>query len=61
MEAEEDKEGRDAEWDRDGETPMGAMLEVTRMGGIVPFPEENADLPGFHQECVHLLLQGVYG
>ena len=24
-------------------------------------PEENVDLPGFHPERAHLLLQGVYG
>ena len=30
-------------------------------GGDATPPEENADLPGFHPERVHLLLQGVYG
>ena len=31
------------------------------MGGNVPPPEENADLPVFCPECVHMLLQEVYG
>ena len=30
-------------------------------GGDMPPPEENADLPGFTPERVHLLMQGVYG
>ena len=49
------------EGDRNGETPRGAPVEVTRVGGNVPLPEENTDLPGFHPERVHLLFQGVYG
>ena len=31
------------------------------MGGATSPPKENADLTGFHPECAHLLLQGVYG
>ena len=31
------------------------------MGGDVPPPEKNADLPGFTPKWAHLLLQGVYG
>ena len=31
------------------------------MGGGLPTPEKNMDLPNFTPECVHLLLQGVYG
>ena len=61
MSAEEDEEGRKAEEDRDRETPRGAPVEVIRVGGDVTPPEENADLPGFHPERAHLLLQGVYG
>ena len=56
-----DKEGSEAEGDREGKTPRGAPLEVIHVGGNVPSPEENADLPGFHPERAHLLLQGVYG
>ena len=60
MEAEE--QGRnEEEGDRDGEPPRGAPVEVARVGGDVPPPEENTDLPGFHPERAHLLLQGVYG
>ena len=59
-EEEEDKEGREAEGDRDVDTPRGAPVEVTCVGGNVPPPEENADLPGFQPESAHLLLQGVY-
>ena len=59
MEAEE--QGRnEEEGDRDGETPRGAPVEVARVGGDVPPPEENTDLPGFLPERVHLLLQEVY-
>ena len=47
--------------DEDRETPMGAPVEVTRVGVCVPPLEENADLPGFHPERAHLLLQKVYG
>ena len=45
----------------DGEIPLGALVEVTRIGGDATPPEENADLPVFHSERAHLLLQGVYG
>ena len=45
----------------DGETLKGSPVEVIRVGGDMPPPEENADLPGFHPERAHLLLQGVYG
>ena len=31
------------------------------MGGDATPPKENADLPGFTPERVHLLLQGFYG
>ena len=34
---------------------------MVRLGGGVPPPEENTDLPGFTPERAHLLLQGVYG
>ena len=30
-------------------------------GGDMPPPEENADLPGFTPERVHLLFQGFHG
>ena len=32
-----------------------------RGGGACPLPEENAYLPGFAPESVHMLLQGAYG
>ena len=51
----------EAEGDIDGETQRGAPVEVSRVGGDIPPPEENSDLPGFHPQCAHLLLQGVYG
>ena len=57
----EDEEGGKVEGDRDGETPRGALFEVTRVGGDMPPPEGNTDLPGFHPEHSHLLLKGVYG
>ena len=60
-EAEEEGEGEEMEGDRDKETPRRTLLEVTRVGGGVPPPEENTDLPGFTPERAHLLLQGVYG
>ena len=60
-EAKEDKEGSDAEGDRDRETPRGATVPVTRVGGDVTPPMENADLLGFTPERAHRLLQGVYG
>ena len=41
----EDEEGEE-EGDRDGETPQGAPVEVTHLGGDTTPPEENADLPG---------------
>ena len=44
----------------DGETPRVAPLEVTHVRGDMPLPDKNADLPGFHPERAHLLLQGVY-
>ena len=44
-EAEEYEEGEEAEGDRDGDTPRGEMVEFTRVGGDVPLPMENADLP----------------
>ena len=47
-EAEEDKERREAEGYRDRETPRGATVEVTCVGGDVPPLMENTDLPGFH-------------
>ena len=40
---------------------MGALVELSRVGGGVLPPEKNADLPDFTPERVHLLLQGVYG
>ena len=58
--AEETKENKE-ERGRDRETPRGAPVEVTCMGGDAPPPEENADLLGFNPERVHLLFQGVYG
>ena len=36
-------------------------MEVVHVGGGVPPLEENAHLPDFNPERVHLLLQGVYG
>ena len=61
-EEEEEEEVEDnEERDRDGETPRGDLVEVTRMGGDATPLEENTDLPGFTPERVHLLLQGVYG
>ena len=36
MDAEEDEEGSEAEGDRDRETPQGAPVEVTRVGGACP-------------------------
>ena len=36
------------------------MRPLAWEGGGTP-PEENVDLPGFHPERAHLLLQGVYG
>ena len=47
--------------EEDRETPRGGPVEVTCMGGDATPPEENSDLPGFHPEYSHLLLQGVYG
>ena len=59
---EEDEERVEAEESRYGDTPPGAMVEVTHVGGgRVPPPMENSNLPGFHPERAHLLLQGVYG
>ena len=60
MEAEKNEEGEEAEGDMDGETPRVAPLEVTHVRGDMPLPDKNADLPGFHPERAHLLLQGVY-
>ena len=61
MEAEEEEERHEEEGDRDGETPRGTPVKVTCVGGDAPPPEENSDLPEFHPERAHLLLQGVYG
>ena len=49
----EEEEGKG----RDRETPRGSPVEVTCVGGGATPPEENKDLPGFHQERMHLLLQ----
>ena len=49
------------EGDRDGENSRGALVEVTRGGGDMLPPEENADLLGFLPEQAHLLLKEVYG
>ena len=57
----EEDEGNDEEWDRDRWTSRGAPVEVVYVGGDVPPPEENADLPYFSPERAHLLLQGFYG
>ena len=54
---EEEREGGDT----DRESPRGASGEVIRLGGGLPPPEENADLPDFTPECAHLLLQEFYG
>ena len=59
-ETEQEPEGAEEGGGRDGETPQGAPVEVTRVGGDATPPEENADLLGFHPERAHLLLQGVY-
>ena len=58
---EQEPEGAKEGGGRDGETPRGGPVEVTRVGGDATPPEENADLPGFTPERAHLLLQGVYG
>ena len=47
--------------ERDGDTPWGAPVKVTCVGGDAPPPEENSDLLGFTPESAHLLLQEVYG
>ena len=59
-EAEEEEED-EKEGDRDRDTPRGAYVEVFRVGGGVPPPEKNSDLPDFTPESAHLLLWGVYG
>ena len=56
MEAEEEEERHEEEGDRDRETPRGAPVEVTCVGGDVPPPEENADPSVFIPESAHLLL-----
>ena len=43
------------------ELPQGGNGRGHMRGGGSPLPEENADLPGFTPERVHLLLQGFYG
>ena len=45
----------------DGETPWGAPVEVTQVGGDANHPKEIADLLRFTPERAHLLLQVVYG
>ena len=45
---EQEPEGAEEGEDEDGETPRGAPVEVTRVGGDATPPEENADLLGFH-------------
>ena len=45
----------------DGETPMGEQVNIFRVGGDMPAPEDNAYLPDFTPETVHLLLRGAYG
>ena len=59
MEADED-EGNNEEGEMDRDTPRVAPVEVVCVGGDVPPPEENADLPDFIPERAHLLFQGVY-
>ena len=61
MEADQDPGGAEEGEEEDGETPRGALVEVTRVGGDATPPEENSDLPGFTPERAHLLLQGAYG
>ena len=61
MEAEQEPKGAEEGEEGDRETPWGAPVEVTCVGGDTTPPEENADLPGFHPERAHLLLQEVYG
>ena len=56
---EEDEEANEQEGYRYVETPRGALLEVTRVGGGVPPPEENADLPVFTPEHAHLFFLGA--
>ena len=60
MEAEE-KKRHEEEGDSFGETPRGAPVEVTLVGGYVPSPDDNSDFPGFYPEHAHLLLQEIYG
>ena len=62
----EEEEEQETDWTEEGEdedrdTPRGAPVEFTCVGGDVTPPEENSDLPVFHSELAHLLLQGVYG
>ena len=52
--------GADEGEEDDGETPRGAPVEVSCVGGDATPPEENANLLGFTPERAHLLLQGVY-
>ena len=58
---EQDPKGAEEEEEEDGETPRGAPVEVTCVGGGATSLEENVDLLGFHPDRAHLLLQGVYG
>ena len=57
----EEEEEEEEERARDRDTPWGAPVEVTRVGGGATPRKEKADLPGLTPECAHLLLQGVYG
>ena len=60
-EEEEEEEEEDKDEDREGDIPRGAPVEVIPVGGDLPPPEENADLPDFTPERTHMLLQEVYG
>ena len=58
---EQEPRGAEEGEEEDRDTPRGALVEVTCVGGDATPPEENTDLLGFHPERAHLLLQGVYG
>ena len=45
---EAEEEGVNKEGDRDEDNPREAPLEVICMGGSLPPPEENTDLPDFN-------------
>ena len=58
-EKEEEEEG-EGEWEGEGDPLKGATVRIVRVEGDMASLEENAGLPGFTSEFVHLLLQVVY-